>query len=157
MLSIEACNQHPRLKTDLAPLRRAIESVLAEGGIERGYVSLAVVDDPTIHQLNRQFLSHDYPTDVLSFVLDASEGQLEGEIIVSSDTAARAAEQYGWTADDELLLYVIHGALHLIGYDDHEEADRQQMRSAERRHLAHFGLTPHERSTTPAAPDECNH
>ena len=93
---------------------------------------MAAVDDRTIHQLNRRYLDHDYPTDVLSFVLEEGPGTVEGEIIVSGDTAAASAPGYGWPAQDELLLYVIHGMLHLVGYDDKSPADAARMRQAER-------------------------
>ncbi len=94
---------------------------------------MAAVDDRTIHQLNRRYLDHDYPTDVLSFVLEEGPGTVEGEIIVSGDTAAASAPGYGWPAQDELLLYVIHGMLHLVGYDDKSPADAARMRQAEAR------------------------
>ena len=68
------------------------------------------MDDRTIQQLNRQYLDHDEPTDVLSFLLEREAERLEGEIVVSRDTAACSAPAYGWTPADELLLYVIHGA-----------------------------------------------
>lgn len=142
MLSIDLCNDHPSHQLDEARLHRAVAAVLADAGIARGSVSIAVVDDPKIHELNRQYLAHDYPTDVLSFVLEAQPGELEGEVIVSADTAARMAESFHWTADDELLLYVIHGTLHLVGYDDLDDEPRQQMRAAEQRYLALLGLTP---------------
>ena len=95
-----------------------------------------------MHELNRQYLEHDYPTDVLSFVLefDETSKSLDGEIIVSSDYAAREAARYGWTANDELLLYVIHGCLHLVGHDDTTPAAKRAMREAEVRLLAGFGL-----------------
>ena len=62
-----------------------------------------------IHELNRRYLNHDWPTDVLSFTLDDDDDGLAGEIIVSADTATVAAERYGWKMADEILLYVIHG------------------------------------------------
>ncbi|MFO0817508.1 MAG: rRNA maturation RNase YbeY [Pirellulales bacterium] len=122
----------------------AVRAILKGEGVERGEVSIAIVDDPTIHRLNRQYLAHDYPTDVLSFVLDSSDEprSLEGEVIVSADTAIRSAESYGWQAEDELLLYVVHGTLHLAGYDDLEPDLQRQMRDRERHYLAQFGLTP---------------
>lgn len=128
------------LSLDEGQLRRAIQQITSEAGIRSGDISLAVVDDAEIHALNKQFLDHDYPTDVLSFVLDRDGDHLEGEIIVSVDTASRMAEQVGWTAGDELLLYVIHGALHLVGYDDQDPQSLAAMRAAERKHLAAFGL-----------------
>ena len=93
-------------------------AVLSAAGLKEAEVSLAIVDDRTIQQLNRQYLDHDEPTDVLSFLLEREVGRLEGEIVVSRDTAASSAPAYGWTPADELLLYVIHGALHLVGFDD---------------------------------------
>jgi probable rRNA maturation factor len=120
-----------------------VRHVLEAEGWQDAEVSLAVVDDPTIHELNRRYLGHDYPTDVLSFLLsDDGARRLEGEVVVSADTAARSAEQFGWTAGDELLLYVIHGTLHLAGYDDQSPDDLARMRDRERTHLAAFGLQP---------------
>ena len=100
--------------------------------------------DARMHALNRQYLQHDYPTDVLSFVLDHDEAarSLDGEIIASSDYAAREAPHYGWTTDDELLLYVIHGCLHLVGHDDTTPDAAKAMREAEARQLEALGLTP---------------
>ena len=67
--------------------------------------------------------------------------KMPNSIIVSADTAISSAARYGWTAMDELLLYVIHGTLHLTGLDDHEPADIAEMRRQEARYLAPFGLT----------------
>jgi probable rRNA maturation factor len=67
---------------------------------------------------------------------------LEGEIIVSAETAATAAQRFGWSSDDELLLYVVHGTLHLVGYDDTNPPARSEMRSKEQLYLAEFGLDP---------------
>ena len=76
---------------------------------------------------------------------------LEGEIIVSADTAESSARLYGWSVDDELLLYVIHGALHLVGFDDKTPAMAAVMREQEAAHLAPFGLQPRWQETTVAA------
>jgi probable rRNA maturation factor len=105
-------------------------------------VSIAVVDNAEIHALNRRHLQHDYPTDVLSFLLEETGERLEGEIVASAQTAAAQAARYGWSAEDELLLYVIHGALHLVGYDDQTPEAQERMRRRESQLLAHFGLTP---------------
>ena len=125
---------------DYEQLQQAVLSVTEEAGIQRGEISLAIVDNETIHALNRQYLQHDYPTDVISFVLEQQPAQLEGEIIVSVEMAVEVAKQYGWPWKDELLLYVIHGALHLIGYDDKDPQKKQAMRQAERRHLERFSV-----------------
>ena len=105
-------------------------------------ISIAVVDDPTIHELNHKYLDHDWPTDVLSFVLQEDERHLEGEIIISADTAEAAAAEFGWPAAAEQLLYVIHGTLHLVGYRDKTPSEIQAMRAAEAKYLRKFGLEP---------------
>src|SRR5262245_58952401 len=126
-------------QVDSARLAAAVQIVLADSVCKSAIVSIAIVDDATIHKLNRQFLEHDYPTDVLSFALEEPP-RLEGEIIASIDTARREAEEAGWTAEDELLLYAVHGALHLMGHDDHEPDDAADMRAAERAILARLGV-----------------
>jgi probable rRNA maturation factor len=142
-LTIEIANEQTAQAFDLARLKKAVRQVLAETGIRAGEISIAIVTDERMHELNRQYLDHDFPTDVLSFVLDhdPAASRLEGEIITSADYAAREAQRYGWTTDDELLLYVIHGCLHLAGHDDQTPEGRDAMLAAETRHLAAFGLT----------------
>ena len=131
-------------------MRRTVKEVLKGEGIESGEISLAVVDDPTIHELNRRWLEHDEPTDVLSFVLERDGSSLEGEIIVSADTARARASEFGWSADAELALYIIHGALHLAGYDDKEPAARAEMRQRECFYLERLGWS--ERQNPPGTP-----
>lgn len=142
VIEVEISNQQTALPIDQQRLVEAVRLVLRGEGVEQAEISLAIVDDPTIHALNRQHLDHDYPTDVLSFELSRGEGLLEGEVIVSAETAFRQAAQFGWTAGDELLLYTIHGVLHLAGHDDHTPEQRAAMRTREARYLEHFGLSP---------------
>src|SRR5881394_2033882 len=97
MLRIEISNEHS-FPLDEARLKKVVRSVLKDAGFDEGEISIAVVDDAEIHILNRKYLDHDYPTDVLSFVLEEDDGRLDGEIIASSDYAAREAEIYKWTA-----------------------------------------------------------
>ena len=141
-LTIEIADEQTAHAFDKARLTKAVRCVLQGAGIRSAEISIAIVDDAQMHSLNRQYLGHDYPTDVLSFVLehDAAAGSLDGEIIASADYAAREATRYGWTTDDELLLYVIHGCLHLVGHDDQTPAGQAAMRAAEAKHLAEFGL-----------------
>ncbi len=141
MIEIELADQQSQLAVDRQRLMRAARAVLLDHGPATCQASIAIVDDPTIRALNRRFLQHDDATDVLSFVLERTPDLLEGEVIVSADTARSQADQYGWTPADELLLYVIHGVLHLVGFDDQTEPARQAMRAAEAAYLQQFGLT----------------
>ena len=152
MLRIEISNCQTAFEFDADRLKRAAEAILRDAGIASAALSIAVVDNPTIHQLNRQFLDHDEPTDVLSFVLQHEHGHLEGEVIVSAETAVGSAARYGWTPEDELSLYVIHGTLHLVGYDDHTDDQRAAMRSGERRYLGLLGLEAREEPLADAPP-----
>lgn len=125
---------------DAARLKEAVRLVLEAEKVTAAKVSIAVVDNATIHELNRRFLQHDFPTDVLTFPLNDAHQDLEGEIVVSAEYAATEAPEYGWSVDEELLLYVIHGALHLVDYDDKTPAAESAMRAAERRYLAKLGI-----------------
>ena len=136
---ISLANEQATHTVDEGQLIAAARAVLRDSAYSSADISLAIVDDETIHQLNRQYLGHDYPTDVLSFVLDERDGHLEGEVIISADTAASEAAEAGWPAAAEQLLYVTHGSLHLVGYRDKSTADAEQMRAAEKRYLSEFG------------------
>jgi probable rRNA maturation factor len=131
MIEIEIADQQTTVPVDRGRLARAARAVLQDHGPPTCRVSIALVDDSTIHTLNRQYLQHDYATDVLSFVLEETPDLLEGEIIVSGDTAAAQAGEYDCTPAEELLLYVIHGILHLVGFDDQTTQAREEMRCAE--------------------------
>lgn len=135
---ITVTNEQSALRINRRRLVAAVRVALE--GLHAARISLAVVDDPRIHELNRQFLAHDYPTDVLSFLLEQSEGYLEGEVIVSAERAQAECDHYGWGPTEELLLYAIHGVLHLAGYDDLRPGPRRRMRAQEKVCLARLGV-----------------
>lgn len=119
---------------------QAVQCVLRGERVSRAEISVAIVDDEKIHTLNRQYLEHDYPTDVLSFSLGDDPDFLEGEIIASADTASRMAQEYGWGVMDEVCLYLIHGVLHLVGYNDTTTEEQNTMRALESQYLAQMGI-----------------
>lgn len=140
MHELELANRQRRHPIDRRRLLAAARAVLAGEGVAVASVSLAVVDGAEMHALNRRHLAHDYPTDVLSFLFERGPDSLEGEVIVSADYAAESAAQFGWSAGDELVLYVIHGLLHLCGYDDQTPARRRAMQARETHYLAELGI-----------------
>ena len=142
MIKVETNNNQQLLPIDEGRVRDAVNAVLGGENVVTGVVSVAVVDGPAIHKLNRRWLDHDYPTDVLSFLIEQESGHLEGEIIVSAEMALETALRYNWPAQDELLLYVVHGALHLVGYEDDADDAQAIMRGRERHYLGQFGLVP---------------
>ncbi len=123
---------------------RAVESALKEGGREGLEVSVVFVSDEALCELHGRFLDDDSPTDVITFDLsddvDSEGGGPGAELYVSVDAAVRCAAEHSLTVDNELLLYVAHGTLHLCGYDDHDEEERRAMRLAEVRVLARLGI-----------------
>ncbi len=139
-VSVSDCQS--ALSIDASRIRRVVKAALRHCQVEQADISIAIVDDESIHQLNRRHLQHDYPTDVLSFAMSAAPDPLEAEVVVSSETAIREAGRFGWDADAELLLYVTHGVLHACGHDDHSAQDRAAMRRAECEVLQNFGLSP---------------
>ncbi len=139
MVKIETFLRHPEVSQPDTRWEIALQRIFQEHEFSQGQVNLVIVDDPTIAELNQTYLSHTGPTDVLSFPLACESPLLEGEIVASFDTARRAAPQYGGEAEDELLLYLVHGGLHLVGYDDQDPDERRRMRQREREVLSWFG------------------
>jgi probable rRNA maturation factor len=126
---------------DRRRMREVVGAVLDGEGISDAEISLAFVDNPTIHRLNQRYLGHDEPTDVLSFPLsEPGARRLAGELVVGAEVAREQAGARGHDVQAELALYVIHGLLHLCGYDDHDREGRRAMRARERHYLAALGL-----------------
>lgn len=142
MIEIDAVNHQPTHPVDLIRLEESVKQVLVGEGFPSATIGIAVVDDPSIRRLNRRHLAHDHATDVLSFVASKKDGHLEGEVIISVDTAVAEAGRYDWAVADELLLYVVHGTLHLAGHDDRTLESQHRMRERERYYLAKYNLTP---------------
>jgi probable rRNA maturation factor len=126
---------------DRQRIRAVVRAVLEGEQVADYEISLAFVDDPTIHQLNRRYLQHDEPTDVLSFPLsEPGARKLVGELVLGAEVAQAQARERGHDVQAELALYVIHGLLHLCGHDDHSPEDAALMRQRERHYLALLGL-----------------
>ena len=125
----------------LERLRRAVIAICGDAGFRSGEISIAIVGSREMQDVHRRFLGDDSPTDVIAFPLNASSTYLEGEIVVCWEVSRESASQFQWRAEDELLLYVVHGALHLVGYNDTSDQAFQSMRSAEEKYLGTFNLT----------------
>jgi probable rRNA maturation factor len=132
-------SEHVReCKTDR--MKKAIRAIAADYGWTAGEISVALVSDAEIRAINQTHLAHDYATDVISFDLTEGDEILEGEIIASVETADRESADHHWQGDDELLLYVIHGMLHVVGLRDKSENEILEMRDAESHYLDLLGV-----------------
>ena len=122
-----------------AAIEQDASDLLGAAGLDDGeQLSLTLCDDEHIHALNRDWRSVDKPTDVLSFPMD--DEKLLGDLVISMDTATLQAEQRSHTLRDEVRVLLVHGLLHLLGYD-HEvsHAEYEDMRSAEAKLLTRLG------------------
>ena len=128
--------RHPASGVRRTPLREFL--VELERRVTRGKsFDCLVSDDRELRALNRQFRGKNHATDVLSFPSSGLNGSL-GEIAISLDRARAQASEHGHSLDDELRILMLHGALHLSGFD--HESDNGEMARAERRWRKHFGL-----------------
>jgi probable rRNA maturation factor len=126
---------------DFQALKAAAAAVLEGEGVREAKVTLAFVDNAHIHRLNKQFLDHDEPTDVLTFpYTDPGARKLEGEVVIGYEVAKEYAADRGHALNLELLLYVVHGCLHLCGYTDTDARSAAEMRTKEREYLTRLGL-----------------
>lgn len=131
----------------------AVAVLQHEGVAPPAGLTILLAGDEELQGLNRDFLGHDYPTDVLSF--PAGEGVPDvpelaaylGDIAISLPTAQRQADSAGHALRSELLLLTIHGVLHLLGYDHATAEERQAMWQAQGEVLQQFGIDP---ATLPA-------
>jgi probable rRNA maturation factor len=138
-IAIDLTSHLPQTSARCLAIRRAVRLTLRREGVTDAALSITVLDDAEIRRLNRHFLSHDWPTDVLSFDLSDPGRQLSGEIVVSAERAARVAKRRRADARAELLLYVVHGLLHLLGYDDLAPAPASRMHRRENEILTELG------------------
>ncbi len=138
-ISIALTSHLPLSPARRLAIRRAVRLTLRRQSVADATLSITVLGDAEIRRLNRRYLAHDWPTDVLSFDLSDPGGPISGEIIVSAERAARVAKRLKADARAELLLYVVHGLLHLCDYDDLSPAKFRRMHRRENEILTELG------------------
>ena len=140
MLRVSVANPYEYV-LEFSQLKDAARAVLEGEGVTACKVTLAFVDNAHIHRLNKQFLSHDEPTDVLTFpYTEPGAKSLEGEVVIGYEVATEYAADRNHDTALELLLYVVHGCLHLCGYTDADADGSRVMRAKERAYLTQLGL-----------------
>ncbi len=112
-----------------------IKAVAASHGRKVGEVGYLFVNDEKILEVNREYLNHDFYTDVITFDYDEGD-RINGDIVISLDTVRSNAELFGKDYDEELHRVIIHGILHLCGINDKGPGEREQMEAAENEALA---------------------
>jgi len=133
-INVFVYNDSPIKRLPYDKVKDAVERALKEEKIDNAEINVIFVDDTKIVKLNKEFLRHNYPTDVISFPLGNAK-QIEGEIYISAETAKLQAKEYGVTLSNEVVRLAVHGTLHLIGYDDATPEQRIVMHDMENRFI----------------------
>ena len=116
-------------------IKKWIKTIIEQNEKRCKDINIIFCSDPSILEINNQFLGHDYYTDIITF--DYCEGRdISGELYISIDTVKANAEEYEQQFETELHRVIIHGILHLLGWDDHCDEDIAEMRAAEDSALA---------------------
>ena len=142
MITVQITNHFEALPADAAELTKLVRAICRRFGIAHARISIGIVDDAEIGTLNRKFLGHAGPTDSLSFDLsDETEpgGRKVFDLIVNGELAVREAAQRGHAARAELALYITHGLLHNLGFDDAGPEQARRMHAAEDEILQDLG------------------
>jgi probable rRNA maturation factor len=123
---------HPTRTVDVGALESLLLKAAEAEGATIAYLGVILTDHETVLDLNREYLEHDYLTDVLSFSLnEGTTSEIDGEVYVDLDTAAERCTEFGASFELETARYCLHGMLHLLGYDDATDEQRAAMRLRE--------------------------
>jgi len=118
--------------------RRWIKSIVESEGFLPGVINYILCSDEYLLEMNKQYLDHDYYTDILTFDNSEAENEIEGDIFISLERVHENAVIESVSPDDELRRVLAHGVLHLCGYDDHSPEDKINMRKREDYYLSLF-------------------
>ncbi len=148
-MEIEIVNRQKRIRLSLKRIKTRTEEILRTLGLKDGSLSIVFTDDYRIRKINREYLGRNAATDVLAFSMiegkRIGDRHLLGDVVISVDTAARCAGHLKRSIEEELLLYLTHGILHLIGYRDKNQDERKLMEKLQGRILERISQHPRSR------------
>lgn len=140
-IDVQVNDSQTALRVDRERVAELVRRVLRGEGVHNASISITLVDDATIRRINGQYLNHDWPTDVISFPLSSPDApELVAELVVSTETAVATAASADLPPWAELALYLVHGLLHICGFDDTSAPAAALMRRREREVLEALGL-----------------
>jgi probable rRNA maturation factor len=133
-------NQQQNHPVAIPTVQKRAQAILSALGCPDGELSVLLVDDRRIAELNQTYLNHQGPTNVISFPMREGHGgdlhpELLGDVVISMDTCAREAETGGLGMDDRFYQLLVHGILHLFGYDHVHSKEEEQVMEAKSREL----------------------
>jgi len=116
-------------------IKRIISRIVSDGGMRGGLADVIFTSDEKVYEINKEFLGHDYYTDIITF--DYNSGKtVNGEIYISAERVRLNAEKFGVKYDSEMRRVIFHGLLHLCGYDDSTTEEKKKMAEMEEMYLA---------------------
>jgi len=118
-----------------------ISAVIEEEGFKEGNISYIFMSDDMLLEINKRHLNHDFYTDIITFDLSDEEKEISAEIFISTDRVMENAIQFGEIYPKEMHRVMIHGVLHLCGYNDHTEEEKSSMRKKEDYYLSKLDLS----------------
>jgi len=125
-------NLQKKLPINPKKIRKLISKILKNEKTKKSAsINICFVNNPLIKKYNSKFFKVKNPTDVLAFDLSEKKGDILADIMISTDTAVTNSAKFKTTADYELLLYVAHGLLHILGYNDQSQVQKKLMRKKE--------------------------
>jgi probable rRNA maturation factor len=137
-ITIVLNDEYKKLLVSALRLKRMLRQLCLRFEIEKAVIGIALVDDDGIVSVNRSFLKSRKRTDVISFDLSDDAGRRVFDIVVNGQRARREAKARGHSAETELVLYIVHGFLHNVGYDDRTEKAARRMHAMEDEILQEF-------------------
>ncbi|NDC62865.1 MAG: rRNA maturation RNase YbeY [Planctomycetia bacterium] len=143
-ITVDVSDRQRSLRVGRRWIERLVRRTLACEGIEAAEIGVTLVDDRRIAGIHDRWLGDPTPTDVITFDLSAGvpNEPLRGDVVASAETARRRGREFGWSPRLELAYYLVHGLLHLAGYDDRAADGRRIMRLRERSVMKAVGLPP---------------
>ncbi|MBI5966516.1 MAG: rRNA maturation RNase YbeY [Deltaproteobacteria bacterium] len=149
-MGISISNRQKRVAIDTRKIRRAAKKILDALGCEGQEVNIVIVDDVEITRLNCQYFHRNRPTNVISFPLAADDAAtinppILGDVVISAETAKRQSEAVGGETEEEVLFLMIHGILHLLGYDHVGSRDERRKMEEKERELFSLFISPSRR------------
>ncbi len=135
---VEIADLQKHYEINKSKIKKVVKVVLNKE-VRSAKVSIAFVDNEEIKRLNERFLGSNEVTDVITFPLNNKEGILSGEIVISVETAVEVANRRKSNVEGEIILYLVHGILHLLGYNDNNKKNAKIMHEKESEILAFLG------------------
>jgi probable rRNA maturation factor len=143
-ITVQITKNFKNIKISLPKLKKLVKTICYRFKLSKATISIAIVDDAQIRKVNKEFLHKDRPTDCISFDLsDKKKNSAKSfELVANGEMAAKQAKLRGHSSEAELALYITHGLLHNLGFDDSTKKQAEKMHNAEDKILQQLGYGP---------------